>query len=113
VKALLGLCAAVVLFEGFAIPQSNPIGTYGNGYLPSAQGVAVGSDGSSYVTDIVTKRVEKFSKAGTHLLGWGGVGGGPGQFTGPAGIAISPSGEIFVRLTRGAQALVRRAVVLD
>jgi DNA-binding beta-propeller fold protein YncE len=74
-RALLGLCAVVLLLEGFTIPPSNWIGTYGVGQLAQPFGVAVSADGSSYVTDFAANRVEKFSKAGTHLLGWGNLPG--------------------------------------
>ena len=48
-----------------------------------------------FVSDGSTRRVEKFSKAGTHLLGWGGLGSGPGQFQLPFGIAVDPSGSSY------------------
>ena len=95
----LGICAlliAALTLEGFVIPPSNWIGTYGQGVVTQPVGIAIGQDGSSYVASPFTKRVEKFSKAGTHLLGWGGVGGGPGQFQAPEGIAVAPSGEVYV-----------------
>lgn len=95
-KPLLGLLAAALVFQGFTMYPSNWIGTYGAGHIVSPHGMAVDANGATYVADVWTRRVEKFSKAGTHLLGWGGVGSGPGQFQAPGGVAIAPSGEIYV-----------------
>jgi len=98
-RAIFGITAlliAALALEGFVLYPSNWIGTYGEGVITQPTGIAVGPDGSSYVVSTWTNRVDKFSKAGTHLLGWGGVGGGPGQFQGPTGIAIAPSGEVYV-----------------
>jgi tripartite motif-containing protein 71 len=96
ISGITALLLAAFALEGFVLFPSNWIGTYGGGVVTQPVGIAIGADGSSYVTSPFTKRVEKFSKAGTHLLGWGGVGGGPGQFQAPEGIAIAPSGEVYV-----------------
>jgi hypothetical protein len=98
-RPFIGICAlltAAVALEGFVLFPSNWIGTYGQGVVTQPIGIAVAPDGSSYVADAWTNRIEKFSKAGTHLLGWGVVGGGPGQFQGPTGVALAPSGEVYV-----------------
>jgi tripartite motif-containing protein 71 len=79
-----------------AIQVADPIGFYGTGVLPLPTSIAIDAAGDAYVVDGWTRRVEKFSKAGTHLFGWGGPGNGPGQFELPYGIAVDPSGTVFV-----------------
>jgi len=52
-------------------------------------GVAVGPDGTIYVSDFSLNRVQKFDAAGHYLGGWGATGTARGMFDGVAGIAIS------------------------
>ena len=59
--------------------------------------VAVASDGSFYVSDgYINSRIAAFSPEGRYLFEWGAKGNGPGQFDVPHGIALDPSGRIYV-----------------
>jgi len=59
--------------------------------------VAVANDGSFYVSDgYGNNRVVKLSSEGKFLLEWGTKGTGPGQFDLPHGIALDPSGKVYV-----------------
>ena len=88
----------------------------GAGALYSPEGVATDSSGDVYVGDFDNNRIDEFSAAGAFIkaYGWGvadgmsqfetctstcraGIGGGAaGQFTGPWGVAIDPSGDVYV-----------------
>ncbi|MFB5636052.1 MAG: 6-bladed beta-propeller [Nitrosopumilus sp.] len=59
------------------------------------QFVAVGDDGSIYVTDFGNKRIQKFSSTGEYLTHWGNSGKQLGDFYNPSGIAVN-SDSIFV-----------------
>jgi len=59
--------------------------------------VAVASDGTVYVSDgYGNSRIVKLSADGHLLLEWGAKGKGPGQFDTPHGIALDPSGKVYV-----------------
>lgn len=75
-----------------AVVVPNAIGTYGDGILNAPAGITIAPTGETYVVSSLARRVEKFSKFGTHLLGWGSFGSGPGQFDYPYGIAVSGFG---------------------
>jgi DNA-binding beta-propeller fold protein YncE len=49
-----------------------------------------------YVTDQSTNRIEMFTVDGSFLGGWGGTGSGPGQFVGPADVALDPAGQVYI-----------------
>lgn len=66
------------------------------GQFNEPKGVAVGPDGSLYVTDSRNHRVQKFDASGRLLLAWGGEGSGPGQFNEPWGIAVDRQGYVYV-----------------
>ncbi len=55
-------------------------------------GIAVGPDGSVYVTDTWAYRIKKFSPDGKFLLQWGEDSG----FFGPRDIAVDSSGAVYV-----------------
>ena len=61
-------------------------------------GVAVGPDGSVYVTDTWNHRVEKFTADGQFITMWGYFGQAeqPEAFWGPRGIAVDSQGRVFV-----------------
>ncbi len=66
-------------------------------------GIAVGSDGSIYVTDTWNHRIQKFKPDGTFLQAWGTLAdtggkasGAEGNFYGPRGIAIDREGHVLV-----------------
>ena len=53
------------------------------------QFIAVGEDGSIYVTDFGNKRIQKFSSNGEYLTHWGNSGKHIGDFNNPTGIAVN------------------------
>jgi DNA-binding beta-propeller fold protein YncE len=54
-------------------------------------------DGSLvYVVDNQNSRIQVFTSDGAYVGQWGTAGGGPGQFSGPIGIAIDGPGNVFV-----------------
>ena len=92
------------------------LGGGGGGQLLNPEGVATDSSGHVQVADYNNSRIDEFSGAGAFLkaYGWGVAdglsqfetctstcragfeGGGAGQFTGPWGVAIDPSGQVYV-----------------
>jgi len=59
--------------------------------------IAIGADGSFYVSDgYVNSRVARFDPGGRFLNEWGKKGGGPGEFSNPHGLAFGPGGDVFV-----------------
>jgi copper ion binding protein len=65
------------------------------GPLERPIGVAVGGDGSVYVTD-ARRRVLRLDRAGVCRSQWGRRGDGPGEFGNPIGLAVGPTGEVYV-----------------
>ncbi len=65
------------------------------GYFSYPQFIAVGDDGSIYVSDLGNKRVQKFSSNGEYITEWGKSGKQSGEFHYPSGIAVS-DGFVFV-----------------
>jgi DNA-binding beta-propeller fold protein YncE len=70
-----------------------PMGTFNEPW-----GVAIGPDGSVYVTDTWNHRVQKFTPDGRPLAQWGRFGQGetPDALYGPRGIAVDSKGRVFV-----------------
>ena len=58
------------------------------GHFSHPQFIAVGEDGSIYVSDLGNKRVQKFSSDGQYITQWGSSGKQSGEFHYPSGIAV-------------------------
>ena len=58
--------------------------------------LALAPDGSLWVLDAETHRVEHFSAEGKSLGGFGGSGGGNGRFNDPRDLLVDAHGELFV-----------------
>lgn len=82
----------------------------GNGTFNEPWGIAVGLDGSIYVTDTWNHRVEKFSPDGRFIKAWGifGQGETPESFYGPRALAVDAEGRVYVTDTGN-----KRIVVFD
>jgi uncharacterized protein (TIGR03663 family) len=68
----------------------------GDGQFVTPRDVAIGPDGSIYVTDAGNHRVQVFDRDGQFLLKWGSQGSEPGQFNEPWGIAVARDGTVYV-----------------
>ena len=109
-----GTFAAIDYFNGpvsetEALKQA-PVGTFSEPW-----GVAVGPDGSVYVTDTWNHRVQKFTEDGRPLKTWGQYGQplpelpeSSSYFWGPRGIAVNSQGYVFVADTGN-----KRIVIFD
>jgi uncharacterized protein (TIGR03663 family) len=91
---------------GFSGTEENPP----TGLFNEPWGVAVGPDGSVYVTDTWNHRVQKFNAHGKFIMSWGYFGQAetPDAFWGPRGIAVDSAGYVYVADTGN-----KRIVVFD
>ena len=77
------------------ISEWGSFGITSPGHFSHPQFIAVGEDGSVYVSDLGNKRVQKFSSSGQYITHWGKSGTQPGEFHYPSGIAVSKD-SVFV-----------------
>ena len=91
----------------FADGVGTPVG---DGTFNEPWGIAVGPDGSVYVTDTWNHRIEKFTSTGRFITAWGtfGQGTAPDAFYGPRGLAVDAEGRVYVTDTGN-----KRIVVFD
>jgi hypothetical protein len=109
------VAATVVLIEPSSLPRVAPrpsepatvtansrasafSGGRGSGpaQFDEPMGIAAGSDGSFYVTDLRNNRFQKFNREGTFVWEVGRPGSGPGEFNEPRGVAVDDRGDVFV-----------------
>ena len=68
----------------------------GDGEFYDPRGVAVASDGSVYVSDLLNDRIQKFTSEGVLVSKWGSEGWNDGQFGRPRGVAVASDGSVYV-----------------
>ena len=95
---------------GDAFTSDAPISTFNEPW-----GIAVGPDGSVYVSDTWNHRIQKFTESGQPITTWGQYGqpipGAPetfDSFWGPRGVAVDANGHVLVADTGN-----KRIVVFD
>ena len=59
-------------------------------------GLAFDAEENVYVVDSKNHRLQKFTKNGELILGWGSYGDGEGQFDLPWGITVDELGDVYV-----------------
>ncbi len=71
-------------------------------------GIAIGPDGSVYVSDTWNGRIQKFTADGKFVTSWGtfGMGTTPFELYGPRGLATDDQGRVFVADTGNKRILV-------
>jgi predicted membrane-bound mannosyltransferase/sugar lactone lactonase YvrE len=112
---ILHIAADGSLLQEWGTFADNAAGNAPPGTFNEPWGVAVGPDGSVYVTDTWNHRVQKFTEDGKSLTSWGQYGQplpevpeSKGYFWGPRGIAVDADGHVFVADTGN-----KRIVVFD
>ncbi len=68
----------------------------GQGQFDGPRGLAVGPNGSVYVTDGDNNRIQQFTATGQFVRQWGTEGTGPGQFRFPVDVDVDASGNVYV-----------------
>jgi DNA-binding beta-propeller fold protein YncE len=112
---ILHIAADGGLLQEWGTFADNASGTAPNGAFNEPWGVAVGPDGSVYVSDTWNHRVQKFTEDGEPVTTWGQYGQPilelpetKSSFWGPRGIAVDSQGHVFVADTGN-----KRVVVFD
>ncbi len=54
------------------------------------------SDGSVYVADMGSHRIQKFTSEVVFVTKWGSLGTGNGQFDVRCGVSVAPDGSVYV-----------------
>lgn len=94
----VGLDGLIYVADGYSatrVQRFTSDGTYAGLFCESGRGLATDSHGNIFITSYAGAR--KFSPSGDLLASYGGTtGDGPGQFEGATGIAIGPSGVVYV-----------------
>lgn len=95
---LQGTTANVQKYDanGNKVLEFGSAGTGDGQFLMPYGSLAVDTNGSIYVPDLITGRVQKFDANGNYISQLGSQGTGPGQFQGPVAVTIDASGNIFV-----------------
>jgi tripartite motif-containing protein 71 len=79
--------------------------SYGDGSFFQPRSIEIAEDGSVFVVDSKNSRVQKFDENFSFITKWGtnsGAGGigsegsGPGEFSYPSGVVVTPDGLVFV-----------------
>ncbi len=83
---------------GCPYPTANPPPNVPLDTFCEPWGLAVGADGSVYVTDTWNDRVMKFTAEGKYIASWGHYGQAetPDAFWGPRGIAVDSQGRVYI-----------------
>ena len=99
--------AVIKIWGSFADSSTGPAP---DGTFNEPWGVAVGKDGSVYVSDTWNHRIQKFTADGQFIAKWGYFGQGekPDAFWGPRGLAVDSQGRLYVMDTGN-----KRVVVFD
>ena len=91
------------LLQEWGTFADNASGTAEIGTFNEPWGLAVGPDGSVYVSDTWNHRVQKFTEDGKPVITWGQYGqpfpedpASQSSFWGPRGIAVDSQGRVFV-----------------
>lgn len=66
------------------------------GEFTNLYATAVGPDGSVYMADANSHRIQHFGSTGVLLNAWGKVGSGHGRFNYSTGIAVAADGTVYV-----------------
>ena len=66
------------------------------GKLHGPSGMAFDADGNLLIVNSLNSRIQKFTKDGKYLSGFGNKGNGPGDMDMPWGIAIDNAGDVYV-----------------
>jgi uncharacterized protein (TIGR03663 family) len=86
-------------------------GTASGGTFNEPWGIAIGPEGSLFVSDTWNHRIQKFSSNGRFITMWGFFGqsaDGPDAFYGPRGLVVDPDGRLYVADTGN-----KRIVIFD
>lgn len=87
-----------------ASPGANALTAFGSLSYPN--GIAMNPEGDVFVSSYY--RIDKFNADGQLLLSFGSQGAGNPQFVAPQGVAVGPTGKIFVADPNSGSGLIKR-----